>query len=426
MSERGGQNQMRPQKGQIYLNGIIYNGEKTLDFMIPGNKVGFVIGKGGEMIRTLQDKAGVRMVFNQDSNEPTAHEKPLRISGPPDKVDYAKQLVVDLLTEKDMEASNRQRNNNSGARMPTNNLNEYGSSSRITFFEYPVSPTMIGLVIGKGGETIRKIQADSGCKVQFDTTKLDAQGNKICQFTGTQEAVSKALELVKEIIETVTGGSQGSVEEIRLIVPTSRTGTVIGRGGETIRALKQQSGCNIELDKNFHSDNDEKCFILRGTADKVTYAQQLVTDKVGGNVTVMSSTIQGSYSSPDSPFGGYMQSQIYQNATGQAPSAQYYWPQAAGGSKSSQDQYAMWAAYYAQYYQTGSEPQPGGAPGSAAAANTAGYDESIYKQWAEYYRSYGMTNEAEQMELKLKEMQSSKKKSDDGGKNNGHSNGNSE
>lgn len=81
----------------------------------------------------------------------------------------------------------------------------------------------------------------------------------------------------------------------------------------------------------------------------------------------------------------------------------------AGGSKSSQDQYAMWAAYYAQYYQTGSEPQPGGAPGSAAAANTAGYDESIYKQWAEYYRSYGMTNEAEQMELKLKEMQSSKK-----------------
>lgn len=37
------------------------------------------------------------------------------------------------------------------------------------------------------------------------------------------------------------------------------------------------------------------------------------------------------YSSPDSPFGGYMQSQIYQNATGQAPSAQYYWPQAGDG-----------------------------------------------------------------------------------------------
>ena len=82
------------------------------------------------------------------------------------------------------------------------------------------------------------------------------------------------------------------MEEIRLAVPASRTGTVIGRGGETIRQLKQQSGCNIELDKNFHNENDEKCFILRGPADKISYAQQLVTDKVGDQVTVISNTMQ--------------------------------------------------------------------------------------------------------------------------------------
>lgn len=39
---------------QLYLEGIIHNGEKTLDIMLPGNKVGYVIGKGGEMIRNLQ------------------------------------------------------------------------------------------------------------------------------------------------------------------------------------------------------------------------------------------------------------------------------------------------------------------------------------------------------------------------------------
>ena len=48
------QNPNKPQRSQLYLNGIVCNGEKTLDFMIPGTKVGFVIGKGGEMIRTLQ------------------------------------------------------------------------------------------------------------------------------------------------------------------------------------------------------------------------------------------------------------------------------------------------------------------------------------------------------------------------------------
>lgn len=48
------QQSQRPQKDQLYLNGTMFNGEKVLDVMIPGNKVGFVIGKGGEMIRNLQ------------------------------------------------------------------------------------------------------------------------------------------------------------------------------------------------------------------------------------------------------------------------------------------------------------------------------------------------------------------------------------
>lgn len=39
---------------QFYPEGIVVGGEKTLDMMIPGTKVGYVIGKGGEMIRTLQ------------------------------------------------------------------------------------------------------------------------------------------------------------------------------------------------------------------------------------------------------------------------------------------------------------------------------------------------------------------------------------
>lgn len=153
------------------------------------------------------------MVIYQETNEASDRDKQLRVTGPPDKVDYAKQLVNDLLIEKDLELT-KMRNDRGGGgdRGMRNNMsggmNEYGSSSRITYFEYPVSPQLIGLVIGKGGDTIRKIQADSGCKVQFDTAKLDAQGNKICQFTGSQESVNKAVELVKEIIDTITGGGQ--------------------------------------------------------------------------------------------------------------------------------------------------------------------------------------------------------------------------
>lgn len=45
------------------------------------------------------------MVMIQDSNVPTAVEKPLRISGDPQKCQRAKEMVLDLLAEKEMEAS---------------------------------------------------------------------------------------------------------------------------------------------------------------------------------------------------------------------------------------------------------------------------------------------------------------------------------
>lgn len=296
------------------MEGIVCDGEKTLDKMIPGNKVGFIIGKGGSGIRGLQDKAGVKMVIFQDSAQANNEEKQLRITGPPEQVDYAKKLVEEMLCDRDDNSRMPRRDGPPGGggsggggwdrgdrggfrdqhpggdRSNGRNINEYGSGSRLSFHELPVSPNVIGMVIGKGGENIRKIQAETGCKVQFDTSKLDAQGNKICQFTGTQEEVAKAIEMVKELIDTIGGGI--GQEEVRLIVPAARTGSVIGRGGENIRQLKQQSGCNIELDKSFQNENDERCFIIRGSADKVSYAQQLVTDKVGRQeVKVLSSTI---------------------------------------------------------------------------------------------------------------------------------------
>lgn len=43
------------------------------------------------------------MVMIQDSNIPSAAEKPLRISGDPQKCQRAKEMVLDLLAEKEME-----------------------------------------------------------------------------------------------------------------------------------------------------------------------------------------------------------------------------------------------------------------------------------------------------------------------------------
>ncbi|XP_078312291.1 polyribonucleotide nucleotidyltransferase-like [Crassostrea virginica] len=84
------------------MGGDSGEGQTVVEVMVPGNKVGLVIGKGGETIRQLQRRGGVKMVIIQDDNIPSVHEKPLRISGDPHKCQRAKEMVLELLSEREM------------------------------------------------------------------------------------------------------------------------------------------------------------------------------------------------------------------------------------------------------------------------------------------------------------------------------------
>ncbi len=58
----------------------------AFDMLIPGNRVGLVIGKGGDMIKSLQERSGVKMTMVQETAQPGPGPKTLRIQGDPDKV----------------------------------------------------------------------------------------------------------------------------------------------------------------------------------------------------------------------------------------------------------------------------------------------------------------------------------------------------
>ena len=85
-----------------------------------------------------KERAGVKMTVFQESSEASELDKQLRIIGVPDKVDYARQLVNDLLTEKEIETVRLKTNATN-----RNMTNEYGTS-RINNVEYPVPPQYIG------------------------------------------------------------------------------------------------------------------------------------------------------------------------------------------------------------------------------------------------------------------------------------------
>lgn len=66
-----------------------------VEIMVPGPKVGLIIGKGGETIKQLQEKSGAKMVVIQDGPS-QENEKPLRITGEPQKVEVNFLFSVDI------------------------------------------------------------------------------------------------------------------------------------------------------------------------------------------------------------------------------------------------------------------------------------------------------------------------------------------
>uniref|UniRef100_A0A8C1STS8 K Homology domain-containing protein n=1 Tax=Cyprinus carpio TaxID=7962 RepID=A0A8C1STS8_CYPCA len=274
-------------------------GMSVQEMMIPASKAGLVIGKGGETIKQLQERAGVKMVMIQDGPQNTGADKPLRISGDPFKVQQAKDMVMDLIRD---QGFREQRG-------------EYGS--RVSGGD---SLDVLGIVIGRNGEMIKKIQNDTGVRIQFKPDD-GSTPERIAQIMGPPDRAQHAADIISDLLRSVEAGGPpghggrgrgrgqgnwnmgppGGLQEFTFTVPTMKTGLIIGKGGETIKNISQQSGARIELQRNPppNSDPNIKIFTVRGSPQQIDYARQLVEEKIGGPVSPM-----GGPHGPPGPHGG--------------------------------------------------------------------------------------------------------------------------
>uniref|UniRef100_A0A8C2VI70 Far upstream element binding protein 3 n=1 Tax=Chinchilla lanigera TaxID=34839 RepID=A0A8C2VI70_CHILA len=268
------------------------DGNSTIqEILIPASKVGLVIGKGGETIKQLQERTGVKMVMIQDGPLPTGTDKPLRITGDPFKVQQAREMVLEIIREKD-QADFRGVRGDFGSRL--------GGGS----IEVSVPRFAVGIVIGRNGEMIRKIQNDAGVRIQFKPDD-GISPERAAQVMGPPDRCQHAAHIINELILTAQErdgfgglavargrgrgrgdwnvGAPGGVQEITYTVPADKCGLVIGKGGENIKSINQQSGAHVELQRNPppNTDPNLRIFTIRGVPQQIEVARHLIDEKVG-------------------------------------------------------------------------------------------------------------------------------------------------
>ncbi|KFO31932.1 Far upstream element-binding protein 3 [Fukomys damarensis] len=365
------------------------DGNSTIqEILIPASKVGLVIGKGGETIKQLQERTGVKMVMIQDGPLPTGADKPLRITGDPFKVQQAREMVLEIIREKD-QADFRGVRGDFSSRL--------GGGS----IEVSVPRFAVGIVIGRNGEMIKKIQNDAGVRVQFKPDD-GISPERAAQVMGPPDRCQHAAHIINELILTAQErdgfgglavargrgrgrgdwnvGAPGGIQEITYTVPADKCGLVIGKGGENIKSINQQSGAHVELQRNPPPNTDPglRIFTIRGVPQQIEVARHLIDEKVGVNGNPHSTPVSGPPAFLTQGWGSTYQA--WQQPTQQVPSQQ-------SQPQSSQPDYSKaWEDYYKKQSHAGH---------AASAAPQASSPPDYTMAWAEYYRQqvafYGQT-----------------------------------
>jgi len=60
---------------------------------------------------------------------------------------------------------------------------------------------MIGIIIGKGGEMIKKIQEETGSKVQFKPEGDDGGPMRMCTISGSDDGNGQASQMIRELVD---------------------------------------------------------------------------------------------------------------------------------------------------------------------------------------------------------------------------------
>ncbi|KAI6682254.1 hypothetical protein NL676_036135 [Syzygium grande] len=168
----------------------------TRKIEVPNNKVGVLIGKAGETIRYLQYNSGAKIQIVRDSEaDMSSTTRPVELTGSLDSINKAERLIKDVIAEADAGGS---------PSLVARGIATTYATGPAEQIEIKVPNEKVGLVIGRGGDTIKGLQTRSGARIQLIPQHLpegDESKERIVRVSGDRRQIDVATEMIREVMK---------------------------------------------------------------------------------------------------------------------------------------------------------------------------------------------------------------------------------
>ena len=366
---------------EVHSRTVTYGNLINLHLLVPSSMIGLVIGKGGETLKSIENDTHTRITCDKD-NGTGAEERLVSVQGAEEGVERARGMIETRLQAHLLQAQTTQHHtgnmsghhsNDDFGHQDHRSAREHhhgrdggnGADSNKMEFEMHIPANRAGLVIGRQGATLKDLQQRTNTRITCprdqsgDTRSVFIQGSR-------DEDIEEAKRLIDNIVQTgsstgqpaqqspygdrdqMNGGGMSSSRDFNqretetMQVPNDRIGSIIGRGGETIKSIKESSQCHrIEVDK-MNTQGETRLITLTGGRDAIQKAKELIMNVVDGGNMNMGGTGMG--------MGGYHQQQNAYGGYGQQQNMGAYGGYAQPAYGTEQDGQQQQQGDYSQYY----------------------------------------------------------------------------
>lgn len=255
-----------------------------LRILMDSRKAGGFIGKGGSSINELRSSTGANV--NVSSSVEGASKRILTVKGPIQNVIKATHVIADRLTRETTTA---------------------GVTLEEIEIVLLIPLSSIGNIIGKGGAKIKETRDRSGIQIKVSREPLPHSTEKSAIIRGAGQGVHVALDIVLDQLsrafnegpvqlyepevmpqeaEVNEDGSAIVKQTLILTVREEMVGAIIGRGGSTIREIREQSKADIKIPGK-DRETAERMLQIRGSVEATELAVSLINARMAQERSVL-------------------------------------------------------------------------------------------------------------------------------------------